>query len=298
MSKKKYLFKEDAVGMDGEFFLVDGSGQPMSSVGLIGGSKDSPEECEGGAYLEDCVAVEINPIPATISEGSNVFSSNILKCMEVVEAKAKELSLSIDITPAKLFPVDQLRNDQASESGCSPSFTAWDVGQAEKIDLEATCWRYASGDLHLSWELPVDRKEAFTEKLNMARYIDLVMGAWEILETDMTERANVYGKDGLHRPTSYGVEVKSPSNFWMRDRYTMEWAFDVCKAALDERTHSNWKADLMYGNYSKHIQVARKNWDRSLASNLLGSFVDVGQFPKKRGRPKKKLGEIGLSEVA
>ena len=93
----KYSFKEEAIGMDGEFFLVDADANPVSSIGIIGGEKGYPEECEGGGYLEDCVAVEVNTVPVPRSEGPKKFADNILSCINAVERKIAPLNLSVSI---------------------------------------------------------------------------------------------------------------------------------------------------------------------------------------------------------
>jgi len=274
MSKLVYSFTEPAVGTDAEFFLKNASDEPVSSVGIIGGEKDDPILCEGGGYLEDCVAVEINPVPATLSEGATVFADNIVKCMDAVEAIITPLDLSIDIAPARLFEADDLGSPQARESGCSKSYCAWRRVKVPRIDITDTHHRFASGDLHLSWKQSKKRTERINERINVARYVDILMMCGQtIAEPEHTERDNYYGISGRHRPTPYGVEVKSPSNFWLRSREEMEWAFGVCSQALKAVTsHDQYKKDALFAEYEQTIQRIRENGDVGYAEELLSNF--------------------------
>ena len=69
------------LGCDPEILLVNATGKYISSVGLIGGSKDFPRpiDGEGNAVQEDNVSVEFNTPPCKSSASTRSgFSSAIL----------------------------------------------------------------------------------------------------------------------------------------------------------------------------------------------------------------------------
>ena len=276
---KEFKFNEPAIGMDGEFFLVDAGGHPISAVGLVGGEKGRPIPCDGGGYLEDCVAVEINPYPVPFSQGREIFADNIALCIEEVRSKIKKLNLDVCITPTMLFDKDSLASDQAMVSGCSPSFDAWSVSPFVAPDLSKTFHRFASGDLHLSWDMPTTRRSKHIERINTIRLLDLVMSAAEVCNTHKSKRSQAYGQPGIHRTTPYGVEYKSVSNFWMEDRSKMMWAYDIGKWVIEYVTnHRSMRDDLSLGMYNEHVHRMINTWDKKRASVILENF-DAPRFP-------------------
>jgi len=261
MAKQVFQFNEPAVGTDGEFFLIGENGVPCSSIGIIGGEKGDPVLCEGGGYLEDCVAVEINPRPATFSEGKEVFANNIISCIEEVRAKIAPLNLKVDISPAQLFPKSQLSCRAANLSGCSPSYNAWTRERITPVDLAATQWRFASGDLHLSWNQLEDKMERREEKLLAVKIIDVAMVCAEVMLSEPNERRYGYGRPGICRPTPYGVEYKSASNFWMGSRELMEWAFLVGRWTINKVLYyRDERRTGVYDRYQRHVERIKDAW--------------------------------------
>lgn len=290
MGKQIFKFDEDSIGSDGEFFLTKsnraGDGTlAVSSVGIIGGEKDDPIICDGGGYLEDCVAVEINPVPSTRSQGRTVFADNIIKCINAVKRKIEPLDLSIDIVPAKLFAEGQLTTRKSKESGCHPSDDAWEEFKPiEKIDLDSTRWRFASGDLHLGWSLPEKRVDVFYERMNAVRLLDIIMTCNEVLASPKNRRRLGYGKPGICRPTNYGIEYKSASNFWMRTREEMEWAYDVGMWVIGEMYRLRdfkgpfYETAPLYSEYKHSLTHIKDRWDREAATDYLSS-IEVARCP-------------------
>lgn len=278
---KEYSFTEVAVGSDAEGFFVNKEGRAVPVVGLLGGTKGTPIECDGGGYLEDCVAWEINPEPVPLSEGADKFADNIIKCLDTVKSKALALDLSVDIKPAHLFKKVDLRSPQASVSGCSTSYCAWDLKVHDPIDLGLTSYRFASGDLHVSWPDIDDDKDPFF-RINMVRMLDIFIGMSEIVNTEPTERSKFYGIPGVHRPTPYGVEYKTPSNFWLRDRDTMKWAYNTVIDTynlLKSKQYRDRHDKPMEDNWKDSIKTIRRDWNKANAQDYLYHFK-VAKFPQ------------------
>jgi len=270
---------EVSIGCDGEGFFLNGEGSPIPSVGLLGGSKGRPKACEGGGYQEDCVAWEINPDPVGIESGGKpAFISNVGKCLDEVRRQASLLDLEVDISPSKLFKKKDLSTEQSLVSGCSESFDCWELTQLEAIDLTTTNTRFAGGDIHVGFPWAED---FLYSRINMARALDIFIGLSEVVATNKTRRSIFYGKAGIHRPTSYGVEYKTCGNFWMRGDEWMGWVFDVVVEAerLVRNQMRGGKGNiLLFGKMGRDVVKARNSWNKKLASSIL-SLYKLPQYP-------------------
>jgi hypothetical protein len=81
------------LGCDPELFFVNDAGKYISSVGLIGGTKDFPRPIgEGCAVQEDNVAVEFNTPPCA---SADAFIRSINYNKEFIQKRCDELGLKI-----------------------------------------------------------------------------------------------------------------------------------------------------------------------------------------------------------
>ena len=280
-TKRVFKFDEPAVGTDAEFFLVDASGTPISAEGLIGGKKAAPVLCDGGGYLEDCVTVEINPDPVPASAGAKDFSINIAKCIDEVTKVANAIDLDVDISSARLFQPEQLVSRQAMESGCSPTFDIWTNSRIRAIDISGSHHRFASGDVHLSWPQPDDRKLRVLQAKTIIKHMDVFVGLSEVAYTERTERACAgFGNPGIHRLTGYGVEYKTPSNYWLRTDAMRKWMFNasifIIRSVLEDVDHY---ANFMKG-YGQTVQRIRRQWRSNEAESIISDFTAIPAFPR------------------
>ncbi len=273
---KEFKFNEVAVGCDIEGFWLNSKGKPVSVEGLLGGVKGHPLPCDGGGYLEDCVAFEINPDPVPVSVGSKGFVTNIRKCISAVDVKARELNFTTSLTPVQLFTSTQLTSEQAKLSGCSASYDAWELERLPTIDLEGTNHRFASGDIHVSWP-GADEYPYF--RVNVARWLDIMIGLSEVVYTRSNKRKEFYGKAGTHRPTVYGVEYKSASNFWLADDAKIAWVYNRAVEAVDRATRDNERGEeLSLENFKVHARQCRQRWDKNVSKAILDELC-IPTFP-------------------
>jgi len=68
---------------------------------------------------------------------------------------------------------------------------------------------------------------------------DAYMGVPSVLVDDDTRRAELYGKAGAFRPTSYGAEYRVLSNWWLKSPNWVRWVYDSGKAAFDKLVSEN-----------------------------------------------------------
>lgn len=212
------------IGSDPETFLRDAAGKYISSVGLIGGSKDEPMSIGNGCSVqEDNVTVEFNTPP---TNDPQEFVNAINYNLQWISNRAAELGLSVVFTPSAEFDREQLNTAASQTFGCDPDFNAWDFGSANpRPKSRNKSLRSAGGHIHI--EAPE------LDKLELTKAMDLFVGV-PMLEFDTdARRRELYGKAGAFRPKSYGIEYRTASNAWLQSDDTKRWAFDQTQKAVE-----------------------------------------------------------------
>ncbi len=212
-------------GCDPELFLKNVlTGQFISSIGLIGGSKEEPMSIgEGCAVQEDNVAVEFNTPPC---DNVEMFIRSVNYNKEYLAKQAASLGLELCIQPSAVFDDDQLINPAAQEFGCEPDFNAWKGGaQNPRPRADNPNLRSAGGHVHVAFE--------DLDTLAVVKAMDLFVGC-QMLEFDHDEdRRQLYGKAGAFRKKSYGVEYRTASNMWITSDDRIRWVWDQTERALE-----------------------------------------------------------------
>lgn len=220
---------EFTIGTDPEFFLHDGE-KFISAIPFVHGAKDNPEMLRcGGTVQRDNVAVEFATPPA---RSLSAFQSAINECMQNV----KELlpyDLEMVAVPSAIFDDSELFDDEAWEFGCDPDFNAWEEGgQNCKPSAKDTHLRSCGGHVHVgSKEL-----ETTDKKLLMIKLMDATLGVVSTVIDSSPEairRRTLYGKAGAFRPTEYGVEYRSLSNFWLGSPHYIEMVYRLVDECLE-----------------------------------------------------------------
>lgn len=214
------------LGCDPEVFLVNAEGKFISSVGLIGGSKDEPMVIDesGNAMQEDNVAVEFNTPPCYSKE---MFIENIQKNKIWLDRKANELGLKVSISPSAVFHEDQLQTEAAQTFGCEPDYNAWKDGEVNPHpEAPNPNLRSCGGHIHIELPKGVDH-------LLVVKWMDVYVGCLMLEFDDDKERRFLYGKAGAHRQKAYGVEYRTASNRWIEDDNKIAWVWDQTDKAVD-----------------------------------------------------------------
>lgn len=215
-----------SLGADPEFFLearekATGEWQPQIVCGLLGGTKDTPLPLgigKGFAVQEDNVMAEYNVPPS--SRGDDL-RRDVQRGLHAVLAKVRGMRASpkhaID------FPVEELLlHPGAMMFGCSPDFDAYNNGAAAPpINPETLVYttggkqygrRFAGGHVHLGYE-----RHNEIPGWVAARLCDAFLGLRSVLDGDrqLGGRRELYGQPGRFRPTPYGIEYRTLSNYWV-----------------------------------------------------------------------------------
>lgn len=213
-----------SIGSDPEFFISQ-NGKIVSSVGRIGGTKESPKNIGTCSVHEDNVCLEININPSYSKEE---FISNILNSIKEVndyfpEYKIEERSF-ITMNDSELTSEDSL------VSGCSSDYNALNGSLNVAPDLSKTNNRSAGGHIHIGLPERLNN-EHFVRNLTLM--FDIYLGVPSVIMDDDKERRSLYGKASCYRKKDYGFEYRTLSNFWVFKEDYIGWVYDNSMAALD-----------------------------------------------------------------
>jgi len=258
------LIRNVKIGADPEVFLINKyTGKFISAIGIIGGTKESPEYVGDGEFAiqVDNVCAEFNIPPANNLKD---FKLNITKGLKYIE-KALPYNLEILIKSSAFFEEDQLQSKLSKTFGCEPDFNIWTMKENIIASAEDSCFRTCGGHIHVGYDNPEDEEVL----LNLAKALDLFLGVESVLLDKDEERRSLYGKAGSIRVKPYGLEYRTLSNFWISKDDLIEWAFTRVFNAVD---FINAKKKLSAEDEIL-IQNCINNYDRDLAVHLSNKFI-------------------------
>jgi hypothetical protein len=213
-----FQYRNIKIGADPELFLKNkATGEYVPACDLIGGSKEKPKKIDkkGHAVQEDNVMAEYNIRPAS-SAAQFVESHNFV--LGYLREALPEFDLGI--VASVEFKKEQLAHPKASVFGCDPDYNAWTMtinpppGQNSNL-------RTAGGHIHIGYD-----GAHISNQIPLVKAMDLFVGVPSILLDPDNRRRERYGKAGAFRPKEYGVEHRTPSNFWIGSDKLMAWAFN------------------------------------------------------------------------
>jgi len=204
------------VGTDTEFFL-EKNGKLVSAIELISAGKRSPQLLtSGGNITHDNVAMEF-ATPVAHDEESFVQAVGVT-IKESLALLPKDISINTNASAD--FPEEELQSEEAKQFGCDPDYDAWALCVNEPPrDASIKPFRTVGGHLHVGYVEGSGNDFLLDPmgKVMLVKIFDLILGVpMTVLDHNeaAVNRRKLYGKAGCHRPTSYGVEYRSLSNFW------------------------------------------------------------------------------------
>lgn len=262
----QFKYEGIKIGADPELFLTNKDGKFISAVGLIGGSKEKPKKIDkkGHAVQEDNVMVEYN-IPPAVKVADFIKSHEVV--LEWLRGNPKLKGLELNFSASAEFDPEQLDTPQAQVFGCEPDYNAWLMEVNPAIKSKGVRLRTAGGHIHVGYH-----KADIENQVALIRAMDLFLGVPSIILDPDKRRRERYGKAGAFRPKEYGVEFRTPSNFWIRDRETMEWAFNNTQAAVKFLNDGGTIAD----DLGKSIQNTINKGDEAKARELCKEYQVAG----------------------
>jgi len=197
------------IGADPEFFVREKkTGLVVPACRKFGGEKRAPMFLSpDGGYLEDGCAVEFNVTP---SKSLKDCRKKLQDLMLIFLNQHKDYIISED-SHATFRMDDLVKLPEAMCIGCSPDLFAYGLRNAPSIERFGAS-RFAGGHVHLGidpWPEGLDKANAI--KMMDALLIFPMCGFVDVA------RYPFYGHPGLYRETPYGVEHRSPDNWWCND---------------------------------------------------------------------------------
>ena len=252
------------IGADPEVFLIDSkSGDYVSSIGKIGGSKQEPRHLDrpGFALQENNVAVEFNIPPA---KDIKSFVESIQWSIAFIKNEVVAKGLEVTIIPAALFTDAELLHPRAQSAGCDPDFNAWTKKMNPRPKVAEGNLRTGAGHVHIGISpKPKFSREAFIKSL------DLNLGIGSVLLDSDVQRKSLYGKAGAFRPTSYGLEYRVLSNFWLKTTELTEWVYNQTHAAY---SMVEQRGEKFFDDISSEIQSCINNSDKEASASLMRRY--------------------------
>lgn len=231
------------LGCDPEGFLFDGNNEAVPALGFVPGNKQEPYKLDGGAVQVDGMAIEFN-IDAVDNEDD--FVKNILKVTSQITQMVKDVDKD---TTIRWVPVAKFRQaiwniapEQAKLLGCDPDYNVkGQVNANPTTKLEDNPIRTAAGHIHIGWrdELIEDPMEDshFNMCLSIAQgFHESNLSTFLPQTLDEEERLQYYGHNGSFRPKKYGVELRAPSNVWVRTEASQRQIYRDVRGKFRELT--------------------------------------------------------------
>jgi hypothetical protein len=231
------------IGCDPEGFLVDGSGEFVPAISYVPGSKEEPFKLDGGAVQVDGLAIEFN---IDAAETEEQFTGNIRKVLIQIDDIIRSVDKDVRIrwTPVATFrqTVWNMTPEQCKILGCDPDFNVkGDINENPTLRLENNPVRTAAGHIHIGWldellDNPMDG-DHFGTCLDIAQgFFHGHLSTFIPNTPEEEERMKYYGHSGSFRPKRYGIELRAPSNLWVRTEETQKLVFNQTRKRFHELT--------------------------------------------------------------
>lgn len=223
------------IGADPEMFCVRNGGYVAVQTTNIVGTKEEPQLLpNGGNVQRDNVAVEFAIDPA--SSKRELINSIGTALADLKNVLPKDVD--IEIVPSADFPRDQLRHEECMAFGCSPDFSAWTMMEnVVPVGAEESVFRSCGGHIHLGYVAGSENEFLLDEegKLSTVRMMDALCGVISTVLDNSKEaiaRRKLYGKAGCYRPTIYGIEYRTLSNYWIQSPLLVSLMYSLSADAL------------------------------------------------------------------
>lgn len=249
------------VGTDPEAFVKNTeTGEIVSAIGLIPGSKDRPHDISdaGHAIQTDNVMVEFCVPPASDPVG---LYNDIQFCLAYINGMLPK-GIETTILASARLDSKYLKSKQAKTFGCDPDFNVYSLSQND-APSNKTNLRSAGGHIHVGYD-----QHNQVDNMKIVIAMDLFLGLPSILLDKDTERRKMYGKAGCFREKSYGVEYRTLSNFWIASQESVTWAFEQTHKAVEFALNNDW----LEAQEQADIQLAINNQDLDLACKIAKKY--------------------------
>jgi hypothetical protein len=264
------------IGTDSELFLRNKStGEIISAEGYIKGSKECPFKYDS---VNEWYTTQLDNVLAefTIPPAKDVkaFLTGVAKSISYIRSSLPEDIEPIIQASAKLDE-KYLQTEQAMKFGCEPDFNAYTKYINEKPFAEDYTLRSCGGHIHAGYdgiEVGFDGDifgyEVDEQRASIVQVLDLFLSVPLVKMEPDSERKLLYGKAGAFRPKPYGVEYRTPSNWYLSDKKLIRWAFKSTKDAFKFFA----KEGPLAQGLAEHVREVIDTNNKSAAGDLINDF--------------------------
>jgi len=251
------------LGADPEVFLCNGRGTVVSVIDRVGGTKENPLQIEGlppgFTVQEDNVALEFGIPPASSkTEWVNSIKLVMASGLALVKPADNNSIVKFSKLSCTLFPSKELTHPLANIFGCDPDYNAWTGVKNPRAVPPEPNMRAAGGHIHVETE---------EDPRQCVKALDLFIGVPSVLADNSQRRQSGYGKAGSMRYKPYGLEYRTPSNYWIFDEKTMGWIWDQAQNAISFVMGGRDLEGL-----SKQIQSCINTGNKLMAEKIMSRF--------------------------
>ena len=222
------------MGADPELFLSKKE-KWMSAIPLIKGTKEKPEKLPSGATLQhDNVAAEFAIEPAN---SKTDFVQKIAHALSDMKTYLPD-NIDMNVIASCTFPVSQLKHKEARRFGCDPDRNAYTRRENKAPEgCEKKPFRSCGGHLHTGFVAGSENLCLTTAagKIKFIKMCDLFHGVVSAVldsDSDALKRRELYGKAGCYRPTKYGAEYRTLSNYWLKSPVLVKLMYSLTNDVL------------------------------------------------------------------
>lgn len=215
------------IGADPEVFIRDTTGNIVSAIGMIPGTKQHPCMLSNapGAVQVDNVLAEFNIEPANTEDE---FVYNIRQVMQSLHTMLPA-GYDFAIQASHTYSLDYLvqQGPACFVFGCDIDYDAYTCRPKNMPRDVSPTLRSAGGHIHVGYDKKVPEHK-------IVQAMDYLIGLPSVLFEEDALRRTLYGQAGAFRPKPYGLEYRTPSNFWLREEQHMRWMYRQAVRAVNE----------------------------------------------------------------
>ncbi len=268
-------------GNDPELILRDQkTREPLSAIPILEHSKHNPIILgEGREFYYDNVLAEFSVVPANNKqEAVNSLGKSLAGIKDYLKAKHGN-KYEVAAQASFIFPEKDLQHEDAMRFGCCPEYDAWKLQICTPPEPESGL-RSAGGHAHLGrsdYKSFGDNTDGVFllddwSKVHTIRAMDIFVGlSMAIIDLDPTSaaRKKLYGRSSRHRATPYGVEYRTPSNYWIGSPDLVGLVYDLSTYTLTQVEKFGNLDPLIEKLGQENIIKAVDTNDKDLAATLL-----------------------------
>jgi len=259
------------IGCDPEVFVAK-RGRLVSAIPYINGTKEKPVELPNGGMIQwDNVCAEFGTPPA---HNENEWVKAVRDTVHLLHDRLDNSIRPVVLASAN-FPIEEVSSPEAKLFGCSPDLSAYTGMTNEPPSPEDfPTFRSCGGHIHIGFDDDPDTLFLLDhyDSMQFIKVLDLFLGVVSSVidnSKDATERRKLYGRAGCFRKTSYGVEYRTLSNYWLKSPLYTRLVYSLVEDAI---YHMSQNGPGIVKSIGESV-IVKAVEDPHYATSLLGELI-------------------------